>query len=191
MLRLIAEECTNLLLKHEAIQEKQKAIYVYGFELIWSLILSSGSIIILGAVFGYLPLAVTFLFYFIPIRIPAGGFHAGSYRDCFLSTNLMAVGCIAVSKWLYRLPDSGYAVWGLLLLAVVYIWLKAPVVSEKHSRKTDQLARNRKYARFLLVLDVVSLLILKRIVNSCVVYTAVVALCAVAILMFFFRRGGE
>lgn len=103
----------------------------------------------------------------------------------------MAVGCIVVSKWLYRLPDSGYAVWGLLLLAVLYIWLKAPVVSEKHSRKTDQLARNRKYARFLLVLDVVSLLILKRIVNSCVVYTAVVALCAVAILMFFFRRGGE
>ena len=98
---------------------------------------------------------------------------------------------IAVSKWLYQIPKTEYAVWGAFFLAVIYIWFRAPVVSGKHSGKRDQLARNRRCARFLLAVDVGSLLILKKVVNSCVVYTAVIALCAVAILMFLFRRGGE
>lgn len=191
MLRLIAEKCTDVLLRHGTIQDNQKAIYLYGFELFWSLALSGLSILVLGAVFHYFPLAVTFLVYFVPIRIPAGGFHASSYKNCFLATNLMAVACVTFSKWLYQVLEAEYVLWGALFAAFFYIWFKAPAKSKKHSMKKDRIIRNRKCARQLLAFDVVSLLILRLVINGCVVYTAIVALCAVALMILITQKGGE
>ena len=80
MLRVIAEKCTNIFLRHGVIQEERKRVYIYGFELLWSLAFSSLSILMLGLIFNYVPLAITFLVYFIPIRIPDGCINRNGQR---------------------------------------------------------------------------------------------------------------
>jgi len=54
-----------ILLKNGAIQDNQRGIYIYGFELFWSTLLCIASILSLGALFEHLNLAVIFLLFFI------------------------------------------------------------------------------------------------------------------------------
>lgn len=74
MLRVIAERCTDILLKYGIIPNGRKTVYIYGFELLGSLTFSGISILALGSIFHYMPFAIIFLVYFIPIRVPAGDF---------------------------------------------------------------------------------------------------------------------
>lgn len=191
MLRDIAEKCTDIFLRHGVIQDERKRVYIYGFELLWSLAFSCLSILILGLIFNYVPLAITFLVYFIPIRIPAGGFHAGSYKYCFLITNFTAIICVCISRWLYQQKWAANILWVMLAAAVLYIWFEAPVISEKHPVKTSRIVKNQKYARLLLWVDLVSILFLKVLLNNQIVFTAIATLCAVAIMMFIAKKGGK
>lgn len=191
MLRIFAEKCTDILLRHGAIPEERKAVYIYGFELLWSLTLSSISILLVGWIFGYVSLAVTFLVYFIPIRIPAGGFHAGTYKQCFLITNFTAIICVCISSCLYPNIWTQYILWGMLLISTLYIWYGAPVISRKHPVKKDRIDKNRKYTRLVLILDLVGILFIKIVINSQIVSTAIVTLCAVAVMIFIAKKGGK
>lgn len=191
MLRVIAEKCTDIFLRHGVIQEERKRVYIYGFELLWSLAFSSLSILMLGLIFNYVPLAITFLVYFIPIRIPAGGFHADSYEGCFLITNFTAIICVCISRWLYQQKWAANILWVMLAVAVLYIWFVAPVISKKHPIKTSRIVKNQKYARLLLWVDLASILFLKIQLNNQIVFTAIATLCAVAIMMFIAKKGGK
>ena len=79
MLSKAAEQCTEYLIKYNKITEQQKSIYKYGFELLVSTAVCIGAILVCGILGGYGKEAIIFLLSFIPIRITAGGYHAGSY----------------------------------------------------------------------------------------------------------------
>ncbi len=82
MLSKAAEQCTEYLIKYNKITEQQKSIYKYGFELLVSTAVCIGAILVCGILGGYGKEAIIFLLSFIPIRITAGGYHAGSYGRC-------------------------------------------------------------------------------------------------------------
>lgn len=82
MLSKAAEQCTEYLIKYNKITEQQKSIYKYGFELLVSTAVCIGAILVCGIFGGYGKETIIFLLSFIPIRITAGGYHAGSYGRC-------------------------------------------------------------------------------------------------------------
>lgn len=97
MLRKIADYSTQILIKQGMILEKDRNIYLYGFELFWSTSSCIISIIIAGCIMGYIQQAIIFIMCFFPIRIFAGGYHAKSYRNCFLLTNFIAFASVILS----------------------------------------------------------------------------------------------
>ena len=193
MLRLIAERCTEILLRHGTIQENKRAIYIYGFELFWSTSFSMTSILLLGGIFGYLGQAVVFLLCFVPIRTAAGGYHAKTYGRCFLVTNFTAIFCVVVSRRLYQ--SRGLWVerilWVLMALAFFYIWMNAPVNSAKHPLKQDRVIKNRRYARILLGIEAVVMWNAAIWFDHSAIYTAIVTSCVVAVMIIVAEKGGE
>lgn len=193
MLRLIAEKCTEILLKHGIIGEVKKPVYIYGFELFWSTISSILSILIFSICFGYWKQAVVFLLCFVPIRTTAGGYHAKTYGSCFLFTNLTAAVCVILSHWLWIWRS--WWVEGILWLAWVisfgYIWRNAPVHSGKQSLKPDRVMKNKRYSHMILGVEMAVFLFAELWWGHWVIYTGIVASCGVAAMIVLAKEGGE
>lgn len=190
MLRLLSEKSTEILLKNGIISDKKKAIYIYGFELFYSTAFCIISILTLGIVFNYLDLAVTFLLYFMPVRVAAGGYHAKSYGRCFVLTNSVAIICISFSKLLWNMLEREIILWIIFGVSFWYIWKQAPVVTRKHPLKTDRIQKNRRYAHIILIVETLVLLIARLVLKNCMVYTSIVTSFAVAIMIMIVRKGG-
>lgn len=190
MLRLVAETCTKILINHNTISRDQWNIYIYGFELFYSTTFCIISILMLGVLLGYFSMAAAFVLFFVPIRVPAGGYHAKSYGRCFFLTNTVAIGCVVVSKVLWQIKNYEVVLWGLLAAAFVYIWMNSPVQTKEHPLKPERILKNRKYARYLLVVEAIILLLLRGVYDGCVVYTGIVTSYAVAIMILLAKKGG-
>lgn len=190
MLRLFSEKCTLILLKNGVIQDNQRSIYIYGFELFWSTSLCIVSILSLGALFGYLNSAVIFLLFFMPIRMAAGGYHAKSYGACFVLTNCIALLCAFASKWLWHVDELwvSFSLWLALLFSFVYIWKMAPVNLGKYSTDTNRIRKNRKYAHFIIIIELFLTFVMRTIANSYVLYMSIIATCAVALMIYAAKR---
>ncbi|NBH16146.1 hypothetical protein D3Z55_01360 [Clostridiaceae bacterium] len=190
MLRFIAEKCTDVLLKQGVIEAAKKPIYIYGFELFWSTFSAILSILFLGICFGYWKHAVVFLLCFVPIRTTAGGYHAKTYGTCFFLTNFTAVVCVLVSCWLWIWRS--WWVEGILWLAgmisFLYIWRNAPVQSEKHSLKPENVIKNRGYSHRILGMEMAVFLLVRLLWDHYVTYTAIVATCGVAVMIVLAER---
>ena len=193
MLRLIAERCTEILLRHGTIQENKRAIYIYGFELFCSTCICIMSIFVLSMIFHYSEYAITFLLCFVPIRTVAGGYHAKSYGGCFLLTNLIAICCIGVSLWLWRSKTLWIEafLWLLLAVSFTYIWISAPVNSKKYPQKKERMDKNRKYSRRILLIETTLLLLIKLWFDHSVTYTAIITSCVVAVMITMAKKGGD
>jgi len=190
MLRRFSEKCTLILLKNGAIQDNQRGIYIYGFELFWSTSLCIASILSLGALFEHLNLAVIFLLFFMPVRMAAGGYHAKSYGACFVLTNCIALLCVFVSKWLWDVDESwvSFSLWFALFFSFVYIWKMAPINLGKYSADTNRILKNRKYAHFIIIIELILTFVMRTIANSYVLYTSIIATCAVALMIYAAKR---
>lgn len=191
MLGYIANKCTNNLLAHQIISEKERPIYHYGFELFFSTTFCIISILLLGAIFGYFPLSITFIFFFVPIRIVAGGYHASSYGKCFLLTNSIAIMCVLLSKILLQKLNSEYILWIMLIGCTLYIWKNAPVISKKYPQKQERIIKNKRYAKIVLLIDLLCAILFKVFLGNGVFSLITVTYCAVMIMMIFSERRGN
>lgn len=190
MLRRFAERCTRILIKNNVIQDDQRSIYIYGFELFWSTSLCVLSILGLGVLFGYLSSAITFLLFFMPIRMAAGGYHAKSYGNCFILTNGIALLCVGAAKgfWYVGKLWVPFFLWIVLFFSFVYIWKTAPINIGKHSTNRNRILKNRKYAHIIIIIELFLIVILRAFSNSYVSFTSIIATCAVALMIYAAKR---
>lgn len=82
----IATFICNKIGKSLSIDEELIDVYIYGFELILSFIISTSIILLLGIIIGQVISSIAFLFVFIFVRRFTGGFHANTYFKCQLFT---------------------------------------------------------------------------------------------------------
>lgn len=183
MLRKIADYSTRILIKRGMILEQDRNIYLYGFELFWSTSSCIIFIIATACIMGYIQQAFIFIMCFFPIRTVAGGYHAKSYRNCFLLTNFIAFGAVALSDICQIVCPSKKCVLVLYTIVYIYIWLRAPVVFKEHPVKTELLEKNRLYAHILLILEAIGMLCLY-FYGSNVIYDMAITTCIVAFMMF-------
>ncbi len=188
ILRILAERCTDTLIKHDAIQAAQRPVFRYGFELFWSTFLCIVSICVLGGVGGYMPLAITFILYFMPIRTAVGGYHAKSYGRCFLLTNIISLVCVTSAGILSNWGKAGIFVWTLYGLAVWYIWINAPVKSRKNFQREETLLRRKRIGRKIVCMESLSIALLYMMNYKKISYMAIVTSWAVAVMMFICRK---
>lgn len=190
MLRLFAEKCTQILLRNGVIQNNQKSIYIYGFELFWSTLLCVVSILSIGGVAGYLSSAAIFLLFFMPIRMAAGGYHAKSYGMCFILTNGIAILCVVASEWFWNVNQVWvlFFLYVLLLFSFVYIWKMAPSNMGKYSADTKRILKNRKYAHSIIIIEIFLIFIMRVFIRGYDSYTSIITTYAVALMIFLVKR---
>ena len=72
--------------KYIPMDEETQEIYIYGFELIFSFLICTSIILIIGLIIDQIISTITFLVVFILVRRSTGGFHANTYLKCQLFT---------------------------------------------------------------------------------------------------------
>lgn len=192
MLHDMAVRSTELLEKRKIIRLKQEKIYIYGFELLYSLLISVGTMLGWSLLLGCTGQVILFLLYFIPIRMAAGGYHAKSYGACFFWSNVVTLVSVMTAELLWKIGGLWIelAMWGFLLVSVVYIAQHAPVVSKKAPMKEELVARNKKIAIRILVPGSIMLILLRIVLNKGLSYVGMIAFCIVAFMIRITKEGG-
>ena len=193
MLHGVAVRSTELLRKREIIVSEKEKIYIYGFELLYSLLFSVGTMFVWSLLLGCTAQVSLFLLYFIPIRMAAGGYHAKTYGSCFFWSNVVTLASVMTAKLLWEVGSfrMELALWGLYLWAAVYIARQAPVVSGKAPMKEELTARNKAIAIKMLTLGSISLIVIRIGVNNGLSYAGLIAICLVAFMIRITKEGGN
>lgn len=187
MLNQWAQRLTSTLFYHTQIDNSRRTTFIYGFELLLSTSLSIFSIIIISAFLSCLSHAIIFLVVFISLRLFNGGFHAKTYRRCFLLTNAVYLTVLAASVYAYKsVPASTYCpiyILGTLLSTGAIVYL-SPIKHFNHPLSENRYRKNQKIGRRLvLIYSVVNCFLLFLSIKA--VYSVLISftLMAVAIMM--------
>lgn len=153
MIHKISLKLAQELLKRTGIVDYSLDVYIYGIELIISTTAEVFAILFLSLVLWSFWEGVAFIVCFFTLRIFSGGYHAGTYRNCFLVTTGTFLTIELMTGILMGL-DYGDIVYGVLILAGVYVILCAPAPHKNHPLSRERMVRNRKIASTITLLQI-------------------------------------
>lgn len=142
----LAVKCCKYLLNQGIISIHEEEIYVYGFELLFSFLLSTATILIIGIILGEIVNTLIFLCLFIFIRQCTGGFHAKTHFHCQLCTICFYLTVILLS--IHTLIQPWY--FALLAIAggIVILWIGP--IENPNKPLTIQVRYKNKWGSFFL-----------------------------------------
>lgn len=152
-MEVISRRCSELLVKYQIIPEQEQDIYIYGFELLFTTLLSTVSILILSALLNQLLAGMIFIGVFFTMRMFAGGYHAETHWGCFLITNGAYLAYTALAWALERIHNA-YCIL-MLCAALWYLWTHAPVTHPNQPLTEKKYRNNKKNIRFSIIAVVI------------------------------------
>ena len=189
MLQRCASQLVGFLYGKSELDQSKKAIYQYGTELTLSTAAAVASILLLAALLGNLLWGVIFLVVFISLRLPGGGYHASTYRNCFILTNSVFLASFGMSLVLLYTPNIIRNV--LLLISCFVIWMLAPIPNPHHPVSDRTFRKNKIIVRGMAVIGSLLMFLgglLFPVYSLLCIYTASVA--AVAAMMILSKLLG-
>lgn len=182
-MEVISRRCSQLLIKYQIIPEQERDIYIYGFELLFTTLLSTFSILILSALLDKLLTGFIFIGVFFTMRMFAGGYHAETHWGCFLITNGVFLAYTALTWGLERIRNV-YCVM-ILCAALWHLWVHAPVMHPNQPLTEKKYRNNKKNIRFSIIAVIIltaSLYFLNLRGGAASVEAAVVMVCLMMII---------
>ncbi len=152
MLDKLADSVVNLLYDHCNLSDCQKAIYVYGSKLTFSTLFSICSILLFSALFGRIVYGISFVLIFVSLRLFLGGFHAKTYRNCFLVTNGTFLATCGVAMLLSHFGSPSILML-VLFVAGVMIVCSGPVKNRNHPISETAFRKNKRIGFLLLGIE--------------------------------------
>lgn len=185
MLHICAVGIVEHLIKHSAISEDRKPVYVYGAELTLSTLAGCLSILLISLILQNLLSGLLFLAIFISLRLFGGGYHAETYATCFLISNCIYLLSMGLAYILERMECSVLTI-GLLLAAMLITYVLSPIRNSRHPLSERAYQRNNKIAKSLVLLEGASALFVY-FVNRDMSFLSIVAasFTAVAVMMIY------
>lgn len=184
MLQRCASQLVGFLYGKSELDQSKKAIYQYGTELTISTAAAVASILLLATLLGNLLRGVIFLVVFISFRLPGGGYHASTYRNCFILTNSVFLASFILSLILLSTPNVIRNV--LLLISCFAIWMLAPIPNPHHPVSERTLRKNKIIVRGMVVISSLLMflgeLLLSMYSMFCIFTASVAAVAAMMIL---------
>lgn len=183
MLQNCAAYLTDTLYQHCKLLPERRPIYQYGFELIISTLCSFCSILLLSILLGDVFSAILFLGIFFFLRLCSGGYHAPTYARCFILTNAVYLSVYFVSRF-FLAYQWGIPAVVITVLSGIVIFVFAPIRNKKHPISEGRLYKNKRIARVLVTLEMLTLVTLVWF-RFDLVYISVptISLAAVAVMM--------
>lgn len=153
MLNKIAVILSKHLLSHNTITEELFEIYVYGFELLISSLMSTSIVLIVGMLLRRIPETIIFLITFVLLRSFTGGYHANSYLLCTLVT-FLSYGFVLFLSEFIKVSINAYII--LALAGLVLLLKMAPV---EHPNKKLSFAKKRRFKIISIIIFAVIIIV--------------------------------
>lgn len=151
MLHTCAVGFTKILYRHCRLPARCEAVYVYGAELLFSTALAAFSILLTSFLARRPFSGILFILIFVSLRIFVGGYHASTYRNCFLLTNGVFLTALAASILLDRLEVPILVL--SLMTSVSIIWTLAPIRNPHHPLTKEAYEKNKSVGRVLVCIE--------------------------------------
>ena len=148
MLNKCARYCVKKLEKYYPIEDDDKDVYIYGFEITFSTLFSLSSVTLLSLLLGHIEYALFFVLFFFSLRLFCGGYHADTYARCFIITNLTFLSTVAYTD-LVMMAKASFVMPVLFFLGAVVIFLFSPVKNENHPCSQKTFKKNKFISRCL------------------------------------------
>lgn len=143
MANKVALMITDYLSKNKTINENQRDVYIYGFEILVSNIINLCLIVGLGFIMGTVSHSVLFYIVFVVTRSYSGGYHAESYFKCNVLFTVIYLTTLLLSKLMNPFMSLVY----LLVFLAIYVGCiieYAPIDNEHKKLTTKDKKRFKK-----------------------------------------------
>lgn len=153
MFRKMSEALTFQLVKNKILDIESYEIWAYSIEII----LLNGSILLgcllISFMLGEMTHMLSFVLFFIPLRMLVGGYHCRKSETCFFCT-LLVYGASTLSIQLYETEIMEEAIWILAVISILIILIWSPLVNPNHLLEDYQIRRNKNIIYVMVVIDV-------------------------------------
>ena len=155
MFRNLAEDIVFFLVTHKIISIDERDIYIYGAEAI----LLNGSLLFVFFIISLLTDEIvnflSYLLFFVPLRIFTGGYHAETSNRCFVLSTMMYGLSVLIIK-IFPLFHTFFLskVVGIVCIGVIILF--SPLINKNNPLTQKQRKRNRIISYLILILDLIA-----------------------------------
>lgn len=187
----IAEKLVFQATNSGVIKDKDHDLYLYAFHALISYTCSFATMFVIAMLMHRLIESVIFIFFFYPLRVYVGGFHAKTELKCYIISTIMFIGMILID--IVCVP--GIPVWTsilLLVFSVIVVLLKAPVESENKPLSQGELRKYKMLARIICIIETCIIVVAVALgLEQIYLYYAVVGMTTTAILLILSARNSK
>ncbi len=190
MITSLAQYIASFLLKNNAIDGKKLDIYIYGFEIIISGMVSIFIALMLGIIFSQFIECITFLVVFVFMRKCCGGYHADTYLKCnsVFAINLIIV--MMILKLLLNYPL--YMSLAISIFCVIIYALYAPIENKYKPIKKEARKKHKITAIILGILfSIISFVLYFKITKYSIVIDTALLSVALSMIIVKIKEGGD
>lgn len=152
----VASAITKSLIENGIASEDREEEYLYGVEVMLEKVISYGSLLLLGIFLEQFIPTVLYISFFIVLRERTGGYHVASYARCYAITITIYIICSKVVVPIFIIDNS--IMFTFMGISVIAIILLAPINHPNLNLNLDEIIRCKKELRWILFLEVASIL---------------------------------
>lgn len=155
MLHRVAEKITLFYIKKNKVEQCEKEIYDYCFEILLSTVVNLIAIIIMAVLTRLYIETLCFVICFMSLRGAAGGFHAKTHLGCFIGL-LIVYSALPISYLLINVYILRYISLSFIVLGSILIFIFAPVDNINNSLDAEMKKKLRLKSVIYTILAVVA-----------------------------------
>lgn len=157
MEKKISSQLVGRLAAHGYIEQLKIPIYVYGFELLISTIITLILMILISAVSGSPVIWLFFLLGFVPARIFSGGYHAKTHFVCYtVFSTFFALSCTVCLAFSFNVSFA--LITSIVLFGTILIFSPVEAINKPLSEKSRK--RNRFISLMIVGIDIFMAIVL-------------------------------
>lgn len=187
MITIVANRIADFIYSNSNLPDDERDVYVYGYEIIISSIITFALLITTGLIFSKLIEAIVFFGVFYLLRRRTGGYHADTYLKCNLIFELNVLSVMFISC--LDIPITVQIAVNIVafLLCFIITVIKAPISNPNKPIPDSMKNKHKKWALASIVaFELASVLLFNRqSVSTCIS----LAMASTAIAMMITIRG--
>lgn len=184
MITSLANVIADFFVNNNAIGSKEREIYVYGSEAIFSALVNMIIVILSGLIMHEIRNALIFYAVFLVMRKYCGGYHAKTHLRCNLIFILNILVVLLLIKNASIISVSFY-VTAIIISNILIFWL-APIANENKPLENSEIEKYRKISKiFCSIFTVITVLLMSFYKTVSIIIT--LALLSVSLAMLITR----
>lgn len=156
VMEYIAQRVVERLLKYKLIEEENRELYCYSFQVVIERLIGFSALFFLSVLFKRTIETIVFVVFFSAIRRRSGGFHARTYLLCFFgSIGLYSIYVLILFSWL----EKNMFINSLITIVSAMILLVIGAVNHPNMAwNEEEFKKSKSIARWVVITELVCII---------------------------------